>query len=393
MIRVAQTEWIERLPRHGAEPKRVLFAYRSDVDAQGGAAGMLRHTAAALQKRGVEVDITLEVRPTLSASYDLVHVFNVWRPDTAFEQIQYLRSKGLPIVWQPIYLKLSEFMFSALAIQGIYGSERSEVDRANLLGALLDGSLQVNGFTRFSPIEAEPGFFARLATMARTADHLCVFSCAEAQAIFQATGLVNKAFSVIPHGVDAEKFGTATPEPFQRSFGKFDFALCVGAVEPRKNQLLLVEALRGTGRKVVLIGPCFEPDYLALCRARGGDDLVYIDRLPQELVASAYKAARLHALPSYAEGAAMANLEAAAAGCPIMVSDRSSEFEYFGDLAYYCSPIDINSIRTAVLAAWDSRALEQDRWQTLVERMQPHTWDAAAEATLQAYRRVLAGAR
>ena len=57
-------------------------------------------------------------------------------------------------------------------------------------------------------------------------------------------------------------------------------------------------------------------------------------------MASAYHAAAAHALPSWAEGAALANLEAAAAGCPIVVSDRSSEFEYFGDLATYCDPAD-----------------------------------------------------
>jgi glycosyltransferase involved in cell wall biosynthesis len=390
VIRVADAEWVRRLVKPAGEPSRVLFAYRSDVDAQGGAAGVMHRTADGLRSLGVEVDVTFDVKPPLGAKYDLVHAFNVWSPESALAQMQYLRSKGVPIVWQPIYLKLSEFVFASLASRAIFAAERSEADRANLLRALQDGSLHVNGATRFMPMEPDTAFFSRVSTMARAADHLCLCSTTEAQALFQAAGLVSKPFSVIPHGVDLELFGSASPEAFQKQFGVFDFVLSVGAVEPRKNQLFLIEALRGTGRKIVLIGPSFDLDYLSMCRARGGDDLIYIDRLPQDLVASAYKAARVHALPSYAEGAAMANLEASATGCPIVVSDRSSEFEYFSDLAYYCSPIDLDSIRSAVLQAWEGRTAEPERWQSLVARMQAYTWHAAAEATLRAYRRVLA---
>src|SRR5262249_33859255 len=155
-------------------------------------------TADGLRRRGVEVDVTFDVRPRLGAKDDLVHAFNVWSPESALAQMQYLRSTGLPIVWQPIYLKLSEFVFGSLASRAIFGAERGEADRANLLRALQDGSLQVNGGTRFMPVEPDTAFFSRVSTMARSADHLCVFSASEAQALFQATGLVNKPFSVIP---------------------------------------------------------------------------------------------------------------------------------------------------------------------------------------------------
>jgi glycosyltransferase involved in cell wall biosynthesis len=157
--------------------------------------------------------------------------------------------------------------------------------------------------------------------------------------------------------------------------------------------LFLIEALRGTETKIVLIGPSFDAAYLAMCRARGGDDVIYVDRVSQDMVASAYKAARVHVLPSYAEGAAMANLEAAAAGCPIVVSNRSSEFEYFGDLACYCDPVDPDSIRAAVAQAWRGREAEPERWSDLAAAMRAHSWQNAADATLAAYRRVLARSR
>ncbi len=143
----------------------------------------------------------------------------------------------------------------------------------------------------------------------------------------------------------------------------------------------------------MLVGPALEGGYLEICRHVGGDRFLYLDRLPRELVASAYKAARVHALPSFAEGSALANLEAASAACPIVVSNRSSEFEYFGDAPYYCDPADPASIRAAVQQAWDQGPREPERWLALSERMREYTWERTARATLTAYERVLATPR
>ena len=163
------------------------------------------------------------------------------------------------------------------------------------------------------------------------------------------------------------------------------FVLCVGAIDLRKNQVMLAEAMRDSGMPLVLVGPSFEASTLSLVKRVGGDGLIHIDRVSPELVASAYHAASAHALPSWSEGAALANLEAAAAGCPLVVSDRSSEFEYFGDLAAYCSPADPDDIRAAVESQADAREREPDRIAELKARMAELTWDNTARATLSAY--------
>src|SRR4051812_27680483 len=105
------------------------------------------------------------------------------------------------------------------------------------------------------------------------------------------------------------------------------------------------------------------------------------------------RAATVHALPSFAEGSALASMEAAAAGCPVVVSDRSSEFEYYGDLAVYCNPLDPASIRAAVERAMTLRADDPARLAALSEHVAGHTWDACARATLSAYERTIAAAR
>jgi glycosyltransferase involved in cell wall biosynthesis len=371
-------------------PPRVLFVYRSDVDVDGGAGTVMRETACALEELGVPVDVTYEARPDVDG-YDIVHAFNIWYPETALAQLRYLRSTGLPVVWLPFYLHWCEYTWANAAVRGIFRADCAPDERRALLEAFAQGTLEFNGIAQRRFNEVYPGFHGQLVEMLDCVDHVCAISHHEMQLFAQVTRLVSKPFTLTPHGVDPV-FADATPDAFRERFRLDDFVLSVAAVDGRKNQLLLIEALRETGLPLVLIGPCFEPDYLELCRRVGGDRFVHLDRLPRELVASAYKAARVHALPSFAEGAALANLEAAIAGCPIVVSNRSSEFEYLGDAPYFCDPADPASIRDAVEQAWHAGPREPERWQALSARMRDYTWERTALATFTAYERVLARA-
>ncbi len=369
---------------------RALFVYRSDVDADGGAGTVMRETARALRDLDVEVDVTYDARPVVDG-YDLVHAFNIWDPATALAQLRDLRSTGLPVVWLPFYLHWCEFAWASQALRLIFGAAAPH-ERPPLLEAFAAGTLELNGLGQRRFNEVYPGFHRDLVEMLDCVDHVCAISHHELQLLAQVTRFTSKPFTLTPHGVD-QVFADASPDAFRARVGLDEFVLCVGAVDTRKNQLLLIEALKDTGLPLVLVGPALEGGYLEICRHVGGDRFLYLDRLPRELVASAYKAARVHALPSFAEGSALANLEAASAACPIVVSNRSSEFEYFGDAPYYCDPADPASIRAAVQQAWDQGPREPERWLALSERMREYTWERTARATLTAYERVLATPR
>jgi glycosyltransferase involved in cell wall biosynthesis len=374
----------------GSSTLRVLLAYRSDIDTKGGAAFVMERTATALRELGVDVDLTYETYPKVDG-YDLVHAFNVWSPASALEQLRHLRGAGVPVVWQPLYLHWTETAWASAAVRAVLGQPDPSI-RECLLDELSTGRLVVNGMTRHAPNEIVPGFDATLGEMVDCVDHICTASAREMQMLSQVTQLISKPYTLVPHGVDTDVFAGATADAFVEHAGLRDFVLCVGAIDARKNQAMLAEAIRETGLPLVLIGPCFEPDYRDLVLARGGDRLVHFERLPHDLIASAYKAAAVHVLPSFAEASALANLEAAAAGCPIVVSNRSSEFEYYGDLAYYCDPSDPGNIRDAACLAYERRAAEPERWRTLADRMLGYTWERSALATIDAYRRTLASA-
>jgi hypothetical protein len=114
--------------------------------------------------------------------------------------------------------------------------------------------------------------------------------------------------------------------------------------------------------------------------------VTFLDSLPREELASAYAAAKVHALPGWFETPGLSTLEAAAAGCNIVTTDRGTAREYFGDLAWYCDPRLVESIRSAVLAAY--QAPRADRLRELVRER--YSWPRAAESTLEGYRLALA---
>jgi glycosyltransferase involved in cell wall biosynthesis len=78
-------------------------------------------------------------------------------------------------------------------------------------------------------------------------------------------------------------------------------------------------------------------------------------------------------------------LEAAASGCALVAGDCPDVREYFAELARYCDGADVRSIADAVVAAWESPPRPE-----LAELVRSrYTWDAAARATLEAYRAAL----
>jgi glycosyltransferase involved in cell wall biosynthesis len=166
-----------------------------------------------------------------------------------------------------------------------------------------------------------------------------------------------------------------------------DFLLGVGRICRRKNQLNLIRAARRLKLPLVLIGPLNDSNYYQECRREAvGQKVLFIDTLTPPELASAYAAAKVHALVSWYDTPGLVSLEAALAGCTIVSTNRGSAREYFGELAYYCNPDDLDSIIEAIANAWKT---EKDfRLQQLV--LENYTWEKTAELTYKAYRMITA---
>ncbi len=334
---------------------RVLLQSRADLLVlPAGDTVQVLETKRALQALGVDVDHSSELAPDLEG-YDVVHLFNLTRVAETAAQCENAIRRGKPVVVSPIYWNHEEYI--------LHESPRQR-------GPLLKYWRQDNPLRR---------------RVVESAAMLLPNAEAEARLIQRDLGVM-APFRVVPNGADLG-FAHADPGEFVSRFGVADFVLCCARISPRKNQLALVRATRGLGFPVVFIGPVNDPFYFEACRKEADSSHYFLGFMPQRQIAGAYAAARVHVLPSWFETPGLASLEAAMAGCNIVSTDRGTAREYFGDLAWYCDPADVESIKAAVVAAY--MAPRRPELAALVSER--FTWDHAARATAAAYAEVLAG--
>jgi glycosyltransferase involved in cell wall biosynthesis len=189
---------------------------------------------------------------------------------------------------------------------------------------------------------------------------------------------------IVPNGAD-RRFASADPELFRARYGGKPFVLCVGRIEPRKNQLTLVRALANTGLRLVLVGDTVpgHERYAEQCRREVGADAHFVGRLATDdpLLASAYAACACLALVSWYETPGLAALEAAMTGTPLVLPQGGCAAEYFGKRAEYVPPDDAGTIRGAVLRA-AARPRDPETARLVADYF---TWQKVAQATAEAY--------
>jgi len=172
--------------------------------------------------------------------------------------------------------------------------------------------------------------------------------------------LRNQKYSVIPLGIDLNKFGGNSVNKYfsQWLISLGDIITQVSRVEPRKNQAALIEALANDSYPIVIVGksnpnhPSYYDDVVELGEKRG--NVYFIDYLDNINLLEIYKHSKVHVLPSWSERPGMVTLEAAACGCNVVSTVYSSIKEYLGDDAWYCYPECLDSILSSVKEAFDS---------------------------------------
>lgn len=371
---------------------RVLMVNTYENRLSGGDMQQVKKTRQYLMKLGMHVDVSCAPRPD-PRGYDVVHLWNTWFPAQTLGQAKAVRAwkPDMPIVLSPIFWDMSEKCWADAAVPRIFAQAASPEQIEQRLAEMAAGTLLVNGRRRSQAGEPNyPGYLAYQRALFLGVDHLLPQSLAEIENI-RKIHPIEVPSTLVRNSAEAAVFDQATPDWFMRTYGVKDFILVVGLVEPRKNQLMLLHAMRGQGLPIVVIGGHYDHAYYQLCRRFAPPGTVFIDHLSHAELASAFKAARVHALPSWMECAAFVNVEAALCGCPLAVSDRTSEREYFGKDAYYCDPASVASIRDAVLGAHRNHAADAPGRKRLSELFRTKfTWEKAAERTLYGYRSAIA---
>lgn len=376
---------------------KVLLQNRPDAfDVFGGDSVQMMKTAEYLRKLGVQVDISLDLAPDVG-DYDLVHLMNVTRVTFTHTQLRNAKKKKKKVVLSPIYWNTKNVV--SLYLQGTLPALRRPPWLAEFGKVFLKSLIRKTLLNEIGELT----YNKKLASAVLSGvDCLLPNSIAEMQIIGHDFKQVfegkERSFSVVPNGVDANIFLDASPRSFTQEYGVDNFVLNVGRFSYRKNQLMLIKALKGTSIPVVFIGESTTGTYYGIkdtidnlyykkCMSEADSSFRFLPLIPHDKLAAAYAASKVFVLPSLYETPGLSALEAALCGSNVCVTTGGSTREYFSDLATYCNPYELNSIRSAVL-----RAYETPRTSTLREHvLQNFTWDKTAKATLEAYEKVLEG--
>jgi glycosyltransferase-like protein len=226
--------------------------------------------------------------------------------------------------------------------------------------------------------------------------HVCV-SAAVAAELADGWGI---AATVIPNGVDADRFAAAAGPAgaprraaWRQRFGRY--VLAVGGIEPRKGTLDLVAAMgelrrRRPGTRLVIAGgeTLFDyRDYRAEVLA-GADDLrvapELLGQVPHEQLPALVAGAGVFAFPSVQEGFGLAAMEALAARVPVVVRDLPVMREVFHGAVRFAA--DVPALAAALAAALEPGEREPGMAQRGSALAARHTWAAAARTHLDFYR-------
>lgn len=216
------------------------------------------------------------------------------------------------------------------------------------------------------------------------ADLLLPNSQVEASQLMRVFQTPASKIRVVPSGAE-RRFAhpEPLPDPALEALGRF--VLYAGRIEPRKNQLGFLQAMRGVSIPVVVLGDpvAGQESYYKACRRIAGPLVRFIPRIPHRhpRMESIYARCGCAALCSWFETPGLTLLEAAMSGAPIVAPTGGAAREYFGPHARYVHPTDSAGIQAAVVEAFHAPRdpvladLVRDRF----------TWDAVAGWTADAY--------
>lgn len=356
----------------------------------GGDTTQVRETAAALRRLDVSASILLADAARRASNIemirtaDIVHCFNLLLAFQYEHLIDEARAAGTPVFLSPVFWEMEGFERHPGTIplwKKLLGRTASCLPLDARGRAFFTQHLKSTTYNRW--------YRDYLAGVLAKVDYLLPNSRSE-YLMLRNRFQVAAPWRVVVNGC---RFADSDDEPHGGTCGGLRpdelgaFVLCVGRIERRKNQLALIRAMEGRDEALVLIGAVnlAEQDYWDACRReaeRTDVRLVHAGTCAWNALGAWYRAARVHAQPSWFETPGLSSLEAAAAGCRIICTDMGSAPEYFGAHALYCSPHSVPSIRTALDEALAAPAPDGATRRFVRDNF---SWQHAAEQTWAAY--------
>lgn len=318
---------------------KVLLRIRADVKQYpGGDYVQLLRTREILEELGFQCVVSPGLDP-MPPGMNAVHLFNTTRIHETCLQYREAKRRGVPVVLTPIWHSMQEMarfyarlykvplfpVWKYMAAKELYYARRSRQP------VFPDATL------RYRALQREV-----IGGVAMVAPN----SQAELETMRRELGVEPRAARVM-HPLFDSAPDSDTPSARQD-------ILCAGRIEPRKNQLSIIQAFKAlgkTGHRLLLFGSMSgaHPGYERAVRRELEPGWVeYRGYVSPEELAAAYRHARAAILASYFETCGFSALEAMAGGAQVCISDSPYTREFYEGQAVFCDPFSNDSIRDGI---------------------------------------------
>jgi glycosyltransferase involved in cell wall biosynthesis len=204
---------------------------------------------------------------------------------------------------------------------------------------------------------------------------------------------------VIYHGFDGavfEKERDAGKEQEIKSrleIGNGRYILYVGAIQPRKNLTVLVEAFeeikkenRFSDLKLIFVGEkawLSEEVFAQIEKSPNKSDIITTGKLKFDEVGHLMRGAEIFCFPSLYEGFGIPILEAFAAHVPVVCARNSSLPEVAGEAALYFEGKNAPELAQKIKNILEDENLRKNLVQKGIEQMKKFSWEKCARETLE----------
>ena len=365
---------------------KVLFQSRKTLfTAPGGDTTQILKTKEYLEKSGITVDISLELTPDVSA-YDIVHVFNLMRPQELYLQVKNAKKYGKKVALSTIYGPYEEYEKKARGGILQFINKFLSITQIEYLKVIARAVLNFE-FSKGTFIYLLNGHKRLQRKIIKMVDVFLPNSHSEMKRVATDFNLERYNYVAVANAVDINKFDynkVNIDEEFEKYRGCI---LCVSRIEGRKNQLNIVRACKDLPYKFVFIGKegANFHKYHELCKKEANENMFFLGQIEHEKLPQFYKLAKVHILASWMETPGLSSLEAGVMRCNVVATKKGDTEDYFEDYAYYCEPDDLNSIKEAVVNAYNN-AFDEKFHDRIINN---YTWEETAKQTLEGYKSII----
>lgn len=365
---------------------KVLFQSRKTLfSAPGGDTTQILKTKEYLEKLGVEVDVSLELTPDVS-NYDIVHVFNLMRPQELYLQVRNAKKYGKKVALSTIYGPYEEYEKKARGgILQVLNNLLS-ITQIEYLKVIARAVLNFE-FSKGTVIYLLNGHKRLQRKIIKMVDVFLPNSDSEMERVAKDFGLKDYNYVSVANAVDINKFNYEKVSVDSELEKYRDCVLCVSRIEGRKNQLNVIKACCDLPYKFVFIGKAGAnfKKYYENCKSIANENMYFLGQIEHEKLPQFYKLAKVHILASWMETPGLSTLEAGVMKTNVVVTKKGDTEDYFKEYAFYCEPDDLESIRKAVVDAFEA-PFNEGLYHRILEN---YKWEDTAAQTLSGYKSII----